>query len=181
MRSDLVVRRVDGAERADGALVRELMTRAWGSLVVARRGEAVDVTGLPGFVARLDGVDVGLALVAVRGDDYEVVAISTEVEGRGVGSALLSWCIEDARLQSCRRLWLATTNDNVRALAFYQRHGLDLCAFRRGGVAESRRVKPSIPLHDRDGVPIAHELELELLLGAAAGGSPAGGRVGRPA
>ena len=162
MRSDLLVRRVGGA---DGALVAELMTQAWGSLVVARRGEAVDVAGLPGFVARLDGVDVGLALAAVRGDDYEVVAISTRVEGRGVGSALLTRCIDDAREHACRRLWLCTTNDNVRALAFYQRHGLDLCAFRRGGVAASRRVKPSIPLHDRGGVPIAHELELELVLG----------------
>jgi len=165
--SDLVVRRTG---EADGALVRELMTQAWGSVVVARRGEAVDVTGLPGFVARLDGVDVGLALVAVRGEDYEVVAISTQVEGSGVGSALLVRCIDDARDLACRRLWLCTTNDNVNALAFYQRHGLDLCAFRRGGVAESRRAKPSIPLHDRAGVPIAHELELELVLGAGPGG-----------
>jgi ribosomal protein S18 acetylase RimI-like enzyme len=178
VRSDLVVRRVGGS---DGALVAELMTQAWGSLVVARRGEAVDVTGLPGFVARHHGVDVGLALVAVRGEDYEVVAISTQVEGRGVGSALLARCIEDARERACRRLWLCTTNNNVRALAFYQRHGLDLCAFRRGGVAESRRVKPSIPLYDGAGVPIAHELELELVLGAQPGGSRPAGRVGGPA
>jgi ribosomal protein S18 acetylase RimI-like enzyme len=178
VRSDLVLRRVGGA---DGALVRDLMSQAWGSLVVARRGEAVDVTGLPGFVARLDGADVGLALVAVRDDDYEVVAISTRVEGRGVGSALLARCVDDARERGCRRLWLCTTNDNVRALAFYQRNGLDLCAFRRGGVAESRRVKPSIPLHDRAGVPIAHELELELVLEPSPRGSGPGRRVGGPA
>jgi ribosomal protein S18 acetylase RimI-like enzyme len=178
VRGDLVLRRVVGA---DGALVRDLMSQAWGSLVVARRGEAVDVTGLPGFVARLDGADVGLALVAVRDEDYEVVAISTRVEGRGVGRALLARCVDDARDQGCRRLWLCTTNDNVRALGFYQRNGLDLCAFRRDGVAESRRVKPSIPLHDGTGVPIAHELELELLLGTSPRGSGRDGRVGGPA
>jgi GNAT superfamily N-acetyltransferase len=178
VRSDLVLRRVGGA---DGALVRDLMTQAWGATVVARRGEAVDVTGLPGFVARLDGADVGLALVAVRDDDYEVVAISTRVEGCGVGSALLARCVDDARERSCRRLWLCTTNDNVHALAFYQRNGLDLCAFRRGGVAESRRVKPSIPLHDGAGVPIAHELELELVLEPSPRGSGPGRRVGGPA
>ena len=111
------------------------------------------MTGLPGFVARLDGTDVGLAVVAVRGDDYEVVAISSQVEGRGVGSALLARCRRDALERGCRRLWLCTTNNNVRALAFYQRQGLDLCAFRRDGVAESRRVKPSIPIHDPAGVP----------------------------
>lgn len=148
----------------DGTLVDHLMRAAWGTVVVARRGQAVDVTGLPGFVARLDGTDVGLAVVAARGEEYEVVAISTQVEGRGVGRALLERCVRDARERGCRRLWLTTTNNNVRALAFYQRNGLDLCAFRRDGVAESRRVKPSIPAYDAAGVPIAHELDLELVL-----------------
>jgi ribosomal protein S18 acetylase RimI-like enzyme len=158
---DPVVRRL---ESGDGALVDRLMQAAWGSVVVARRGEVVDVTGLPGFVARLDGTDVGLAVVAVRDDQYEVVAISTQVEGRGVGRALLERCVRDARERGCRRLWLTTTNNNVRALAFYQRNGLDLCAFRRDGVSASRRVKPSIPAHDATGVPIRHELDLELVL-----------------
>ena len=64
-------------------------------------------------------------------------------------------------------LWLITTNDNVRALAFYQRWGLDLCAFRRGAVDESRRtLKPEIPPRAANGIPISHELELELLLPA---------------
>ena len=41
---------------------------------------------------------------------------------------------------------------------------MDLVALLRDGVARSRRVKPSIPLFDEDGVPIRHELEFELLL-----------------
>jgi hypothetical protein len=44
-----------------------------------------------------------------------------------------------------------------------QRWGLDLVAFRRGAIDDSRRrLKPSIPERGVDGVPIAHELELEL-------------------
>jgi ribosomal protein S18 acetylase RimI-like enzyme len=177
MGTDLAVRAVGAA---DHAVVGALMREAWGTMVVARRGEAVDVTGLAGFVARLDGADVGLALVAAREDEYEVVAISTQVEGRGVGRALLETCIQEARARGCRRLWLSTTNNNVRALAFYQRNGLDLCAFRRDGVAESRKVKPSIPLVDPTGCPIAHELELELVLPPPPGASRPGGRVGEP-
>ena len=43
----------------------------------------------------------------------------------------------------------------------------DLCAFRRGAVDESRRtVKPEIALRGGNGIPISHELELELLLAA---------------
>ena len=64
----------------------------------------------------------------------------------------------------CRRVWLTTTNNNVRAFAFYQRFGMDLAAFYRNGVEVSRRVKPSIPPRDAFGVAIAHELEFELIL-----------------
>lgn len=83
-----------------------------------------------------------------------------------MGRALLQWCVDDARSSECRRLWLTATNNKVRAFAFYQRFGMDLCAFHRHGVALSRRVKPSIPLRDAFGVAIAHELEL-LVLAAA--------------
>ncbi len=61
-------------------------------------------------------------------------------------------------------MWLVTTNDNTAAMAFYQRLGFDLCAFRRDGVRASRAAKPSIPLRDGAGVGIDHELEFEMHL-----------------
>jgi hypothetical protein len=61
-------------------------------------------------------------------------------------------------------MWLVTTSDNVRALSFYQQWGMDLVALIRDGVAASRRVKPSIPSTGHRGIPLRHELELELLL-----------------
>jgi hypothetical protein len=57
-----------------------------------------------------------------------------------------------------------TTNDNLGALRFYQRRGLRLVALHVGAVAESRRLKPSIPEVGHDGIPIRDELELELEL-----------------
>jgi GNAT superfamily N-acetyltransferase len=155
------VRRLDGAD-ADWA--RGELQRAWGSVYVARKGDVIDASGLQGFVASLDGVDVGLITVLQDGLEYEVVSISTEIEGHGVGRALFSRAVEDARSHGCRRVWLTTTNNNLRAIAFYQRLGMDLCAFYRDGVSASRQVKPSIPLRGQSGLPIAHELEFELLL-----------------
>lgn len=150
--------------RADFAWARSELQRAWGSVHIARKGELVDASTLDGFVATVDGVDVGLLTVRQDGLEYEVVSISTTIEGSGVGQALMSRAIHDARTRGCRRVWLITTNNNVRAIAFYQRFGMDLCAFYRDGVSGSRQVKPSIPLRDGSGVPIAHELEFELLL-----------------
>jgi RimJ/RimL family protein N-acetyltransferase len=152
---------------------------AWGSVSVARKGEVLDASSLPGFVARVDRNPVGLAVVAARGKEYEIVSISTTLEGHGVGRALLQRCVDDARRLGCHRVWLTTTNNNVRSFAFYQRFGMDLCAFYRHGVELSRRVKPSIPLRDEFGVAIAHELEFELIISNQQP-APSGGPIPTP-
>ena len=143
---------------------RSLVIEHWGD-TVARRGESIPIDGLPGFVAWIGSERAGIVTYAVRGDACEVVTLHSYRPRRGVGSALMDAARAAAVAAGCRRLWLITTNDNVGALGFYQRWGMDLCAFRRGAVDESRRtLKPSIPARDQHGVPIAHELELELLL-----------------
>lgn len=149
---------------ADDGWVRHVLVAAWGAVEVARLGELVDASALPGLVAEQDGERLGLALVADRDGDCEVVSLTVERPGGGVGTALLRACIADARARGCRRLWLTTTNDNTRALRLYQRCGLHLRTLHHGGVAASRRVKPGIPSHGADGIPLEHELELELRL-----------------
>jgi hypothetical protein len=74
--------------------------------------------------------------------------------------------VRDAAVEAgCRRLWLVTTNDNLRAFELFQRWGMDLVALHRHAVSEARsRLKPAIPERSVNGIPIAHELELELLL-----------------
>jgi ribosomal protein S18 acetylase RimI-like enzyme len=63
-----------------------------------------------------------------------------------------------------RRLWLVTTNDNTRAIRFYQLWSMDLCAFHRHGARRSREAKPSLPKHGAEGIPLNYELVFELLL-----------------
>jgi GNAT superfamily N-acetyltransferase len=143
----------------------EIENDSWGEPVVARLGELVDPTGLPGFMAFLNGERVGLVSYAVRGDQCEVVTIRSLREGQGIGRALLD-AVRDAAIEAgCRRLWLITTNNNLRALELYQRWGMEIVALHRHAVSDARRrLKPSIPDRDAKGIPIAHELELELRL-----------------
>jgi ribosomal protein S18 acetylase RimI-like enzyme len=150
---------------SDRAWAVQVEAESWSTHVVARRGELVDPTQLPGFIAILEGQRAGLASYAVRGDECELVTIRSLREGRGVGRALLD-AVRDAAVEAgCTRLWLITTNDNLRALELYQRWGMEIVAFHRHAVTEARRhLKPSIPERGAHGIPIAHELELELRL-----------------
>ncbi len=143
--------------------VRDTMVQTWGSPLVAAHGDLIDATTLPALIAWQSGEPVGLATHRPHPDDssWEVVTLHAVVAGIGAGTALLDGVARLARAAGARRIWLVTTNDNVAALRFYQRRGMDLVALHRDAVTEGRKVKPSIP-HQVDGIRIRHELELEL-------------------
>jgi ribosomal protein S18 acetylase RimI-like enzyme len=148
----------------DLAWKRDSLLRAWGGTSVARKGELVDALDLDGFVA-IDGVErIGLLTYALRGQELEVVTLHVDREHVGAGVALMDAARARADELGVRRMWLTTTNNNFRAFRFYQRWGMNLVALHRDGVARSRVAKPSIPLVDEDGIPVRHELELELVL-----------------
>ncbi len=150
---------------SERAWALQVQAESWSTPVVARLGELVDPTQLPGFTALVGGQRVGLASYAVRGAECELVTIRSLCEGRGIGRALLDAVRDAATEADCTRLWLITTNDNLRALELYQRWGMEIVAFHRHAVTEARRrLKPSIPERGAQGIPIAHELELELRL-----------------
>jgi ribosomal protein S18 acetylase RimI-like enzyme len=135
----------------------------WGEGVVSR-GRLLDATVLPGFVAEEDGEAAGLLTYRIDGGDCEVVTINAFPKGAGAGTALIEAVAGAARDAGCRRVWLITTNDNLRALRFYQRRGFRLAALHRDALDRSRELKPSIPEVGLDGIPLRDELELELRL-----------------
>jgi GNAT superfamily N-acetyltransferase len=144
--------------------VEPLIVERWGDPIVVGRGRVWRPAELPGFAAFEDDRCVGLVTYEIEGDALEIVTIDALVEGQGIGTALLRAVEEVARAQGCRRLRLVTTNNNLRALLFYQRAGFRLVALVPGAVEESRKLKPSIPELDAAGLPIRDELHLELPL-----------------
>ncbi|HET9545940.1 MAG TPA: GNAT family N-acetyltransferase [Gaiellaceae bacterium] len=147
-------------EERDRGWLREAVAGAWASDRMVTRGRLIEpVSACPGFVAELDGRPAGLVLFAEREDGLEVVGLLALERGAGVGSALLA-ALEGEAARRGTRAWLVTTNDNTRALRFYQRRGWELVALHREAVTEARRLKPEIPETGDDGIPIRHELEL---------------------
>ena len=144
------------------APIRTLVA-SWCSEFVVGHGEKMKASALPALVATVDGEPVGVLTYAPRGPEWEVVTLNAVWRGVGVGTALLDALRAAARAAEAERVRLITTNDNTGALRFYQRYGFDLVALHRDAVTRSRAIKPEIPL-SRDGIPLRHELELELLL-----------------
>lgn len=130
----------------------------------ARRGELVDAIGGAGLVA-LDGSTriglVGWHLEPERSAEITVLVVIPGSTGRGVGRALLEAAAARLREQGLARVWLVTTNENLAALALYQKAGYRLTALRPGAIDAVRRtIKPEIPKVSANGIPIRDELEL---------------------
>ena len=101
--------------------------------------------------------------------EVRVLVVAGSARGRGVGRMLIEAAAAALREAGVGGAWLVTTNDNLAALALYQKAGWRLAALRPGAVADSRRtLKPTIPDLGEHGIPLRDELELELELGTHA-------------
>ncbi|MGA3539268.1 GNAT family N-acetyltransferase [Micromonosporaceae bacterium DT194] len=152
------------AAAEDAPFLREVLADTFGSTMMAVHDELLDATGDAAAVAERDGRRVGLITYRRDGTEtWEIISLAATEPGIGAGTALLGWLRAAAARQSVTLLWLVTTNENLAALRFYQRRGFDLVRVDRDAVTRARQLKPSIPLEE-DGIPIRHELVLELRL-----------------
>ena len=149
---------------ADSDWVERLTRERWGDEIVVGRGKVWKPARLPGFAAFEGDRCVGLVTYELDGEACEIVTIDAIDEGKGIGTALLEEVVATARQTGCVRVQLLTTNNNLRALAFYQKRGFRLVGLVPGAIDEERRLKPSIPEFDSAGLPIRDELHLELPL-----------------
>lgn len=151
---------------ADGAALGLHWMKRFGAPNIVSRGRGHHPLTLDGLVAEEDGRLLGALTYERSADEMEVVTLDSYVENRGVGTALLDAAAMLARVEHMRRIWLVTTNDNVRALRFYQRRGWNMAALHLDAVDEARKIKPQIPATGADGIAIRHEIEFAFNPGA---------------
>lgn len=148
----------------DREWIRRVLRHRWRSTQIVTRGVVHEADLLPALIAEANGERIGLATYRFAPPGCELITLDSMLPARGVGGALLERVADDARDAGCRRLWLVATNDNLPALRFYQKRGFTLVALHRGALDDSRRLKPTIPMTGRDGIPLRDELELERVL-----------------
>ena len=180
---DLTIRAFEPDQDLDWAT--DFLDAELGGRLQARRGELVDVLEGQGLVALLADRDeaggarpIGLVTwLGGAGDpidraeaEVRALVVSPPERGRGVARQLVDAAAAALQEAGVRRAWLVTTNDNLAALALYQKAGWRLATLRPGGVDQSRRtVKPAIPEIGEHGIPLRDELELTLDLGETTG------------
>ena len=148
----------------DKPLVASFISDNWGSPMSVSKGKMFNTTELPGFISKKDSKVIGLVTYNIHGNDCEIVTLDCHVNKHGFGTQLIKKIIEKARLNGCKRVWLITTNDNTKAIRYYQKRGFEWIGFYKESMQESRKLKPEIAQLGNDNIPIKHEIEFELKL-----------------
>lgn len=151
-------------ESADKNWATEFIKENWGSNIVIAHNKQYEPAALNGFYAEIENIKVGLVTYIIENENCEIVTLDSKKENIGIGSALIILVKEEALKNNCRKIWLITTNDNLKAISFYQKRGFHLIKVYPGTIEKYRLIKKEIPLTGDNGIPIRDELEFELIL-----------------
>ena len=137
---------------------------SWGGDFMITKGKIHRLSELEGFVAEADNERLGLVTFEIARSELEITSLNSFSENRGIGLALVSEVTNLAKKEQLTRIWLITTNDNLNALRFWQKRGFKLLKVYPDAVANTRKLKPTIPIIGENGIPLRDEIELELQL-----------------
>ncbi|MBU4486144.1 MAG: GNAT family N-acetyltransferase [Candidatus Delongbacteria bacterium] len=141
--------------------IKSVFESEWGANYIVTRGSIIKYTDVEGFTAKENNEILGLITYVIRGTKTEVTSLNSFRENEGIGTLLINKVIETAKQAGIERLWLITTNDNTKALEFYKKRNFRIIKVHEGAIAESRKLKPSIPFYGNDGIEIRDEVEME--------------------
>lgn len=148
------------AVSADGSQIAQMSEYFWGETEVESFGRCYEVQHLPAYVA-CDGDEiVAVASFARETDAFNLVmlVVLPRWQGRGVAHWLMAEVIDTARTEGVRRLLVATSNDDLPALALYQRAGFVITDIAVGRLVEHHGgVERGF-----SGIPVRDEVRMEL-------------------
>lgn len=146
----------------DHSRVKEFFIKHWGSPVMVVSTGVYHCDQLDGLaVIDEDGEIIALLTYVTRDTECEIISLDSIIESKGIGSMLLEAFEKLAREKEIKKIMLVTTNDNIRALQFYQKRGYTLANIIINAVEKARRLKPEIPYVAENGIPIRDEIILE--------------------
>jgi ribosomal protein S18 acetylase RimI-like enzyme len=158
-RIDLPPVLVREATDSDRVAARQLFEQDFGRTKIVAFGEVIDIDAMPALVAVMYQEPSGALAYRLLGDALHIVALATDPmwQRSGVGGHLVAEAELLARRLNLKRLVVATTNDNLPALYFYQRRGYLLTDLVPNSVIEhTNRAQAGFA-----GIPVRDEIRLE--------------------
>lgn len=149
---------------SDAPLIKALMDKFWGGEPLLVRDKNFFPSSLPGFLAFQGEKVSGFLFYTIEGDESEIIVFEAFDKFQGLGTKLLEQYKEKIRTLGIKRTYLMTHNDNLDALRFYQKRGFNICQIHLNSMDAARQKKPSIPVIGDYGIPICHEIDLEMFL-----------------
>lgn len=146
----------------DHLWIKKLFKKRWGGEPIITRGRTHWIKDLHGYIAEINRGKVGLITYKIKGKELEIVSLDGLLKRRGAGTKLVKKIINLAKRKKLKRIWLITTNDNLKALGFWQKSGFVLVKVYPNALEVSRKLKPEIPQIGNYGIPTRDEIKLEL-------------------
>lgn len=140
-----------------------LFERDFGRTRVVAFGSLMALDDAPALVAEMKGELAGALAYRLRGDAVQIVALATDPtwQRSGVGGHLVAEAELLARRLHLSRIVVATTNDNLPSLYFYQRRGYYITEVIPGSLTPHG---PETGSRGFGGIPVRDELRLEKTL-----------------
>jgi ribosomal protein S18 acetylase RimI-like enzyme len=148
------------ATAEDYRRIGELALHFWGETEVDCFDRKYDVLQCPAFLVCDGGEAVGLASYAIEGEWNAVVLVMLNIlpdhQRRGGGWMLLDAVRGEAKQHGLKRLLVVTSNDDLPALALYQRYGFCITEILPGRIAAHHGGEfPGLA-----GIPVRDEIRL---------------------
>jgi ribosomal protein S18 acetylase RimI-like enzyme len=151
------------ASAADRLAALELFRRDFGRTSIATFGEVIPLDETSTIVADMQGDISGALAWRPREEALQIVALATDPmwQRSGVGGYLVAEAEMVARRSGATRVVLATTNDNLPALYFYQRRGYRITEVVRDAWRDHAELTIGVGFAT---IPVLDELRLEKTL-----------------
>lgn len=150
-------------EEKDKKIISEFLLKEWGNtVIVLREGEIFDLKDEAGFVIYDRDKVIGLITYRISNNRCEILSLNSNIENQGIGTALIEKVKEYTKINNCSILHTITTNDNLRAIGFFQKRGFHLAKLYVNAMDIVRKVKPEVPVKGDNNIPLNDELEFEM-------------------
>lgn len=149
---------------ADLAHIEAMSLYFWDETEVECFDRVYDVLDCPAFLACEGDEVAGLAAYVIEATWNALALVMLNVlpdcQGQGAGRAMLDAVRDAASQHSLARVIVATSNDDLPALALYQRYGFRITGIKPGRIARHHNGEfPGFA-----GIPVRDEIQLEYRL-----------------